>query len=247
MTRVLCAFLVFVLGFWGCEKDKEAPAASKSDLVTVQVPQAPQRVMIGPVPPITVLPDGTRDVSSRLRWLIEAHPSPQIRIDMVREAEAGRLQVMMGDPVPGFIAEFRPATRQTTGEDIGTMLFNPQAIDEMGSEDDAFYAMVIIYHEFQHYRQFMRATLSEKELWRFDVQTSDQIPTEWCVQQWRNEYEAYLVEVEFARQSGAVAQDAFLTDTSFVGANLLKIFREAPAYRRSYPQCEAVWMREAGL
>lgn len=178
---------------------KEFPWPSNPN---VDVPELPKAI------PITY--DGNNPIFAsdvmmeRLRILIQGHPAQEIREDLNRLIETNEIIFNFQIPSPKLLAAFRVfnpediAWSQTkTKAQQPALIVRPTwlaGIDASSTPE----AWLVIYHEFQHYKQWARGEWTDISSQRTTPFTPDE-----CRQvYWEAEIEAYTAECKLAQDLG---------------------------------------------
>lgn len=167
--------------------DEEARKAREESWKT----QSAQTITLPPIPDVVVSPDGTRDITARLNYLIDQNPDVSVRIDMSALAKRGEILLEYDETIT-VVAQFRAVPGEMIGRDplkvYPTIVVSPYLVDAMKGQDDALILMNGISHEFHHYRQWRDG--DEKVQAFFGPIIGDE-PLAVCPFIWKYEREAY--------------------------------------------------------
>jgi len=237
-------FLVLIALIIGCSKTTAKSEEKAPTLVSVLAPPKPD---IGKIPEVVVTTEGVRNLGPRIKWLIESHPAIAINTEMRKKLLTGDVILQVDQAVDGsYSALFMPGYRKSTNTYIGIVALNPVNIDNIRTREDALYFMAVLYHEYQHYQQFMAD--ANKAMWTLNE--GDAPPAGWCEHHFQVEYDAYYAEAVLASGWGDIPQERplvrnFSSPADFrrtVAGNML-----LTKVATNHPECVLVWKTLGGL
>ena len=210
-----------------------------------------------PIPPVNVRPDGKRDIKERIRYLVQQNPIDEIRGEMNELIDDGALLLNL-EVDNGLIAAFTYVPigmiRVQSGSiPQGTMALpafsmSPAALEKIESPTDALRAMIVVYHEFQHYRQWESST-EEVRLYFLPKRVGSTNTASQCAHVWESELDAYAKECSQALAWGITdsASDLCLRSEDPVDfrRTLFVMLGRGPQGQHA-PECLAPWAKLAG-
>lgn len=153
----------------------------------------------------------SESLSRRLFAIVENHPVEEIRIDMLYLLESGVL-LQSWQAKPGLSARFLivpPDQISWSSKTDGTLaeqpvlMINPEWLSALDTRAEILAALLVVYHEFQHYKQWVSGTQRDR-----DIMLSGIVPgladslgltqEDACEHMWRSERAAYELECELA-------------------------------------------------
>lgn len=171
---------------------------------------------IRPPMPSTLPPADPSDwvaLSQRVEVLVKQHPHPDIRNDLNRLIENGTILLNwqtksfmdgMFQVVPARVAKIVTNEYEKAGKDEYLALtFGPEWLAGLHTPDDIVLAMLIVYHEYQHYLQWVsgdeaiRASLRSQH---DPTLAARYTPRQACTMMWQIENGAYQAECRLALQ-----------------------------------------------
>ncbi|MFA6522333.1 MAG: hypothetical protein WCT24_01925 [Patescibacteria group bacterium] len=208
------------------------------------------------LPPVEIMPDGSKEIGERLRFLVDQNPNEWARL-FGKDIEAGKLLVNF-QVGTGFIGQFAYYPRDmimagapsSDAQGFPTLVVDPVMIEKMASQQEVLGAMLVIEHEFIHYQQWMNANPDVKA----DFQPKRQgqkLFTASCERLWAHEREAYLAECKDALAWGV--PEANTGDMCYFVGNedrgfdryLFALMKEG-MLNSSTATCVASWAKLAG-
>ncbi|MFA6131406.1 MAG: hypothetical protein WC730_04080 [Patescibacteria group bacterium] len=209
-----------------------------------------------PMPPVEFLSDQVEvDFSLYLEWFVRNHPRSEIRVDLNERLESGELQLKLETAfrysaqvdfiewARGDIRFFQPV-----------LSVNPKSLRGLirGENRQRLQMMLVLWHEYQHLRQWDALGEDYSAKKRFMSLISP--PGEPCtdadsVAEWyRYEFDAYSAECELAREWGyAGVMSDFCIQKSETDANKALALIFVNHYRGvAHPSCLAFMEKAAG-
>ncbi len=153
-------------------------------------------------------------LSLRVEALILQHPHPDIRVDLLRVLEkreiilnyqtrpeiAAIFQIIRGDELVGDSVEF-----PTKNENL-VLSLNPTWLAGLQTNDQIIDAMLLMYHEFQHYKQWIHGDADYRKLARmrrdFERGLTTVTQAFACTHMWHDESPAYAAQCRLANAWG---------------------------------------------
>lgn len=210
-----------------------------------------------PIPAVDVLPNGQRSVDARIRYLVQQNPIEEIRTEMNGLIADGTLLLDQGVE-NGLFASFSyvPLNRiRVSGMSfppgtaaVPVFSMDPTAVDKISSTTDALRAMIVVYHEFQHYRQW-RSSPKEVRLYFIPKLVGSASTPDQCRVLWESELDAYGKECAQALTWGITdsAGDLCLRSEDPVDfrRTLFVMIGNGPQGQHM-PECSSTWALLAG-
>ena len=150
-------------------------------------------------------------LSERLFVLVDGHPVEEIRTDMNALINTGQI-MLSWQAEKGLSARFLTITpqnvawmqrKQKIASEQPVLMINPDWLASLSTEKDVFSALLVVYHEFQHYKQWLTAPPKDRLIMlsgttggiadKYGLTQEDA-----CNHMWRAEREAYALECELA-------------------------------------------------
>lgn len=155
------------------------------------------------------------DVSERLRVLVQQHPVKEINTDLHRLIDGGTIglngDILDGSPASASFAVVEPSDIVTMQDPSKLTELNPvlrlrsRWIAGLTGEQDILEGMLVIFHEYQHYKQWRDTPAAKQQFWALrSMQDELANPTpQYCIYTFRVEVEPYTKECRFSNAWGA--------------------------------------------
>jgi len=202
---------------------------------------------------------GGETLSFRLRDLIKGHPEPEIREDFFKLIESGEI-ALSWETDQAFSAEFRVIPQESIAWSQNTITrgeqpvlgVNPRWLASLATDEEITTALLVIYHEFQHYKIWLGDTYrnqmlmycaneaektAECDSYHFTLEDE-------CTSMWFSELEAYRRECVLANQWGVTALGGLCAyaETEFWPQAMYKL----QTISSTGPYCKQIFARLAG-
>ncbi len=217
---------------------------------------------IQPLPPTPklgvapVLPPLPAEQHDRMRYLVQQNPIAEIHDEMNALVEQGDLLVNMQtqaglsgafvyEPVQFIAYTSKPLPPGTTAWPVYSM--NPSELSSM-TQADVLREMVIVYHEFQHFKQWRAADLAKRNYWLPKL-VGSAISQDQCSNVWQGELEAYSRECVVALSWGVTDSTGDLclrSEDEVDFKRTLFIMLGSGTSGQNMPECLATWAQLAG-
>lgn len=160
--------------------------------------------------PVTPIIAGNKDLTLRLKQLVETHPSPEVRVDFNRRVESGELLLnfqSQGWEFAAFSVQIKTniVSQQRADNRLLLPMFtiNPDRLAELSTPEQILEAWLVLFHENVHYEQWLAAPPAEQ---RYSIsqkfKPNDELPPGLCDYHWKVERDAYEKECHLALQWG---------------------------------------------
>ncbi len=229
--------------------------AWKIEPLPAKLPTLGSHPILPPMPDVVRDENGSVSVLPRIQYLIQNHPIEEIRVGLDEALQHHEL-ILDLQIQEGLEAEFRYVPSGMMGKvnmalikpAYPVLVLNPRTIEHATNPEQILFLMLVIYHEYQHYKDWLGSDQTVRNYYLPRNQQTRRPPV-LCADQWRGELNAYQKECQVALDWNVVtgieeiclrSQD----DVDFRRTLFVSIANGAQG--RAAPECIPTWARLAG-
>ncbi len=203
-------------------------------------------------PPDKINPEGPDPLMARLKILIVNHPESKINRDMFNEIYVSKRLVYAYGRQKGLIAGFEQAkyfSKEKPSEMITApvLIIDPEILSELKTYESIYEALLILYHEYLHFEQWLTSTETERQFFAA-VHEDTKLSQEECKSLWVRERQSYFEECKLAISWGLpnVVIPGLCPRVDAAKAFDQQLYRLMKANRPSLANsCEMTWLQLA--